>query len=175
VSTVQRRLIVVATAVLLAAPVLRSALSSALVSRGDALLYARDARAREKYLLGLLVDPGNAAAADRYIFASFLSREPNELEDAIRVAGAVLQTHPQETSVRMDRALCLQVRKQYRLAARDFEEVGRERADVQALALAAADARIGGDMASARSLLSAAARIDPNYVPVRIALERSRR
>jgi Flp pilus assembly protein TadD len=168
-----RRVLLVATALLLSAPILRPALSSALVTRGDALLYARDVRAREKYALALWVDPGNTVAADRYVFAAFLSRKPEQLEDAVRVASVVLQTHPHEANVRMDRALCLQLRKQYRLAARDFEEVGGERADVQALALAAADERIGGDMSAARRLLSAAAHIDPNYVPVRIALERS--
>jgi tetratricopeptide (TPR) repeat protein len=169
-----RRILVVATALLVSVPILRPALSSALVTRGDALLYARDVRAREKYSLALRIDPGNTVAADRYVFAAFLSRKPQELEDAVRVASVVLKTYPHEASVRMDRALCLQLRKQYRMAAQDFEEVGRERADVQALALAASDERMGGDMLAARRLLFAAAHIDPKYMPVRIALERSR-
>jgi Flp pilus assembly protein TadD len=163
---------VVATALLLAAPILRPSLSSALVTRGDALLYARDSRAREKYSLAMWMDPGNTGAADRYVFAGFLTQEPSELEDASRVASLVLQSYPHDASVRMDRALCLQRLKRYRLAAQDFEQVGRERADVQALALAASDARISGDAAAARRLLFAAEHIDPSYLPVRIALER---
>jgi Flp pilus assembly protein TadD len=170
-----RRLLLVVTALLLAAPLLRPAMSSALVTRGDALLFARDARARAKYALALRFDPGNTVAADRYVFSAFLSRKPSQLEDAVGVAGAVLRKRPNEAILRMDRALCLQLLRRYALAARDFELVGRERHDVQALALAAADQRLGGNAAKGRQLLLIAATIDPHYMPVRVALERDRR
>lgn len=170
-----RKLLVVAVALMLAVPLLRPALSSALVTRGDALLYAGDARARAKYALALRVDAANVVAADRYIFSAFLSRKPDELEDAVRIAGPVLRAHPREATVRLDRALCLQLLKRYALAARDFELAGRERGDVQALALAAADAKRSGDALKARRLLRAAAALDPGYVPVKVALERDER
>jgi len=167
-----RRLIVVAAALILAAPLLRPAISSALVTRGDALLYANDDRARDKYALALRLDAGNVVAADRYVFSAFLSRKPTELERAVRMAGVVLRRLPGNAAVRMDRALCLQLLKRYVQAEADFEAVGRERSDVQALALAASDARIIGDSAKARRLLRAAERIDPHYIPVRLNLKR---
>ena len=173
--TTARRLVVVTTALVLAVPILRPVLSSALVSRGDVLLYARDTRARSKYALALWMDPGNMVAADRYVFSAFLSREPHELEDAIRVASVVLRAYPDAAAVRMDRALCLQLLRRYSQAESDFEEVGRKLADVQALALAAADAKMSGNPEKARRLWVAAAHIDPQYVPVRTALERNRR
>ncbi len=75
----------------------------------------------------------------------------------------------------MDRALCLQLLRRYVLAAEDFELVGRERSDVQALALAAADQRLSGNPAKATQLLLIARIIDPHYIPVRVALERGSR
>ena len=170
--TTLRRFVLVAAALILSVPLLRPAISSALVTRGDALLYANDARARDKYALALWFDGGNMVAADRYVFSAFLSREPNELASAVRIARVVLRAFPGNTAVRMDRALCLQLLRRYAQAERDFEAVGRERNDVQALALAASDARIIGNAAKARRLLAAAERIDPLYVPVRFALER---
>jgi Flp pilus assembly protein TadD len=174
-ATTFRKLLLVVTALLLAAPLLGSAMSSALVTRGDALLFARDPRARAKYALALRFDAGNTVAADRYVFSAFLSRTPSDVEDAVRVAGAVLRKAPNEAIVRMDRALCLQLLRRYVLAARDFELVGRERHDVQALALAAADQRLIGNAAKARQLLLIANTIDPHYMPVRVALERDSR
>jgi len=172
--TMGRRLVVVIAALSLAVPILRSALSSALVTRGDALFYMHDTRASDKYALALQLDRNNVTAADRYVFTAFLSREPHELEKAIRIASAVLQADPDEAAVRMDRALCLQLLKRYPQAERDFEEVGRQLSDVRALAMAASDARLNGDTTKARRLLLAAAHLDPRYVPVRIALERNR-
>lgn len=174
-ATTFRRLLLVVTALLLAAPLLRPAMSSALVTRGDALLFVRDSRARAKYTLALRFDSGNTVAADRYIFSAFLSRKPSDLVDAVRVAAVVLRKRPDEAIVRMDRALCLQLLRQYALAAQDFELVGRERDDVQALALAAADQRLSGNTAKARQLLLVAQAIDPHYMPVRVALERGSR
>ena len=169
-----RRFGVVAFALACAAPMLRSAMSSALVTRGDALLYAHDERAQTKYLLALRIDSANLVAADRYIFAAFLSRRGREIEDALRVADAVLRDHPRAASVRMDRALCLQLLRRYAQAEPDFERVGKERGDVQALALAAADAVRITDVQKANGLLHLAQRIDPRYAPVRAALERLR-
>jgi tetratricopeptide (TPR) repeat protein len=170
-----RRLAVVALALVFAVPMLRPALSSALVTRGDALLYTRDERAKEKYRLALALDNANVSAADRYVFVAFLSHKRGELEDGIRLAGTVLARYPGDTTLRMDRALCLQLLRRYASARMDFERVGKERADVQALALAAADAKRLGDAAGAYRLLLLAQRIDATYVPVRIALARSRR
>lgn len=172
--TTRRRLAVVIVALSLAVPILRPALSSALVTRGDALFYMHDTRASDKYALALRLDRDNVTAADRYVFTAFLSRAPHKLEEAIRVASVVLQAHPDEATLRMDRALCLQLLKRYPQAERDFEKVGRTLSDVRALAMAASDARLNGDATKARQLLRAAAHIDPLYIPVRIALERNR-
>ncbi len=168
-----RRLAVATIAVLCAAPIVRPAISSALVTRGDTLLYARDTRALEKYRLALRIDPTNLDAADRYVFAAFLNRRRAELEEAINLAGVFLTRDPSDAALRMDRALCLQLLKRYAAARVDFEWVGRQRADVQALALAAADAKKTGDWATARRLLLLANRTDPTYIPVRAALARS--
>jgi tetratricopeptide (TPR) repeat protein len=169
-----RRLIVVLTALLCAIPIVRPAISSALVTRGDAMLFARDPRAEEKYRLALAIDPANVVAADRYVFAAFLSRRPAELEAGVQLAGTVLVRDPRNAALRIDRALCLQILKRYAAARADFEWVGKQRGDVQALALAAADARRSGREADARRLLLLAHRVDPLYVPVRLALARSR-
>ncbi len=170
-----RRLVIAVLALAFAAPILRPAISSALVTRGDALLYARDGRAKEKYQLALAIDATNVTAADRYVFVAFLSRRRGEVEDGIRLATAVLARYPGDTTLRMDRALCLQLLRRYAAARIDFERVGEQRGDVQALALAAADAKRVGDAADAHRLLLVAHRIDEKYVPVRIALARSRR
>jgi len=169
-----RRLALVAIALACAYPMLRSAISSALVTRGDALFYARDGRAKIKYRLALQIDPGNVIAADRYVFAAFLERTSVALEDGVEVAGLVLRDNPEATAVRMDRALCLQRLGRYGAAERDFERVGQERRDVQALALAASDAARSLDAAKAKRLLRLAERIDPRYTPVRVALARVR-
>jgi tetratricopeptide (TPR) repeat protein len=120
----------------------------------------------------LQIDPGNMVAADRYVFAAFLTRNRTELEDAVRVAGVVLRDNPEAAGVRMDRGLCLQLLRQYAGAERDFERVGKDRWDVQALALAASDAARTSDAAKAKRLLHLAERIDPKYTPVRVALAR---
>ncbi|MGB6986444.1 MAG: hypothetical protein WBD74_10770 [Candidatus Aquilonibacter sp.] len=169
-----RRLAVATIAVLLATPIVRPAISSALVTRGDTMLYARDTRALEKYRLALTIDPANLDAADRYVFAAFLSRRRVELEEGVNLAGTVLTRDPRDAALRMDRALCLQLLRRYASARVDFEWVGKQRADVQALALAAADAGKTGDRVAAHGLLLVANRTDPSYIPVRSALARSR-
>lgn len=169
-----RRLALVAIALACAYPMLRSAISSALVTRGDALLYARDSRAKIKYRLALQIDPGNVIAADRYVFAAFLERTSAALEDGVQIADLALRGNPEATAVRMDRALCLQRLGKYAAAERDFERVGDERRDVQALALAASDAVRSLDGAKARRLLRLAQQIDPRYAPVRLALTKVR-
>lgn len=169
-----RRLTLVLTALFSAIPIVRPAISSALVTRGDAMLFARDPRAQEKYRLAFAIDPSNIGAADRFVFAAFLSRKARELEDGVQLAGTVLARDPGNATLRMDRALCLHLLKRYATARADFEWVGKRRGNVQALALAAADARKCGRPEEARRLLLLAHREDPTYLPVRLALARSR-
>jgi len=170
-----RRLALVTIALLLALPILRQSISSALVTRGDALLYLRDSAAKEKYRLALTIDSANSSAAERLVFAEFLSHDARELEDGVRVASFALIADPRDAGLRMDRALCLQLLKRYVQARVDFEVAGKQRGDVQALTLAAADARRTHDLIGARRLLLLAQRTDPAYLPVRTALSRVQR
>jgi tetratricopeptide (TPR) repeat protein len=165
-----RRGALVTAALLLSTPLLRSSLSSAMVTRGDGLLYAGDGRAVAMYRRALFIDPRNDVAADRYAFAALLAHDPLQIEDGIRVATESLSARPHNTVLRMDRALCLQRIGRFREAEVDFERVGLENHDVQALAFAAADARKLRRFDRARTLLAFGERIDPNYLPIRHAL-----
>jgi tetratricopeptide (TPR) repeat protein len=169
-----RRTLLVATALLLSAPLLRSSISCALVTRGDGLLYARDARASVMYRRAVEVDPGNEVAADRYAFAALLSHRRSEVEDGIRIASLGLAAHPDDAALRMDRALCLQRMKRFASAETDFRRVALQTRNVQALAFAAADARKLLRPAQARELLLLAARVDPHYAPVQRDLREMR-
>ena len=171
-ASLRRRLALVVLSLVGALPLVRPALGWALVARGDALLLAHDPRAQAKYRLALTIDPANEVAADRYVFTAFLSRDIARLDDAVSFAQAVLVGHPRDAVLRMDRALCLQLQGRYADAEREFALAGMQRGDVQALALAAADARRLGNLRDARRLLRAAYRIDPHYRPVRSALAR---
>ncbi len=170
-----RRALLVVTALVLAAPLLRASVASALVTRGDGLLYSQDARATVMYRRALAIDPNDNAAADRYAFSALLSRRKSVIEDGIRVLDVALSNHPEDDTLRMDRALCLQKLKRYDLAEPDFERVGIETRNVQALAFAAADARKLSRIGKSRSLLLAASRIDPKYEPIRLALRGMKR
>ena len=173
-ATVRRALLVV-TALTLAAPLLRTSVASALVTRGDGLLYTRDARAAAMYRRALAIDPGDSVASDRYALSALLSHRKSIIEDGIRVLDLALVNHPEDATLRMDRALCLQKLKRYSLAEPDFERVGMENRNVEALAFAAADARKLSRISKARSLLLVASRIDPKYEPIRLALHGMKR
>lgn len=136
-----RRALLVAIALACAAPLLRVSLADALVTRGDALLFARDPRAEQKYRLALVLDSGNRDAADRLTFAAFLSHDRRRIAHAIVVADAVLRADPHDAALLADRGLCLQVLHRYARAARDFERAGRASGSRLDLALADADAR----------------------------------
>jgi tetratricopeptide (TPR) repeat protein len=162
----------IAIALLLAIPLLRPALSSALVSRGDALLYARDPAATTMYRRAVDVDADDDLAADRYAFAALLSHRRSQVEDAIRVVGVALRSTPNDAKLRMDEALCLQTLKYYASAENDFAQVALQTNDVEAFLFAADDERKLSRIAIARRFLVDAVRIDPSYIPARLALRR---
>jgi Flp pilus assembly protein TadD len=131
----------VVLALLLAAPLLRASVASALVTRGDALLFAHDERAASKYALALAIDRDDLDAADRLVFAAFLSRNVSQVEIALRVADATLLRHPQDGTMFADRGLCLQFLRRYALASRDFLQAGKLTGSRLDRAIAAADLR----------------------------------
>jgi tetratricopeptide (TPR) repeat protein len=121
-----RRVAVAVIALAIAALIFRPQIADALVARGDDLLYknARD-RALLHYARALAFDPASGTAADRYVFVSMERHTRASLGDALAVANAYLRSHPGDSSVLNDRALCYLVLRQYRNAARDFELAAR--------------------------------------------------
>jgi hypothetical protein len=170
-----RRFTVVGAALVISAICLHGSISSALLTRGDALLYMHDPRSQVMYRRAFDWDTRNIDAADRFVFGALLSHRRSAIDDGISLATRVLTADPSATSLRMDRALCLQVSRRYADAERDFEIVGRTSKNVQALAFAASDARLKDDLQRELALLELAARIDPGFVPVRLRLERRTR
>jgi tetratricopeptide (TPR) repeat protein len=137
-----RRLLLVAIALACTIPLVRGALASALVTRGDALLFAGDGRAQQKYRLALTLDPSDDEAADRYVFAAFLSHDRRRILAAVAIADAALRAHPADAALLADRGLCLHVLRRYAPAARDFARAGSISGDRLDLALAAAETRL---------------------------------
>jgi tetratricopeptide (TPR) repeat protein len=168
-----RRLAIVAIALLLSAVLLRGAMSSALVSRGDELEIAGDGgRAIAKYKLAIMLDHANAVALDRFAFSAIRSHRTERLRETLRLMGASSIASPQ---LIMDRALCLHLLGEYSRAAFDFEAAGMKQHDARALLFAALDQRRAHHIARARSELSAAVAFDPAFVPAQAAYVRSKR
>lgn len=168
-----RRLALVGLALGASTIMLHEQLSSALVTRGDALTYAGDlAAARTMYLRALWFDAGNGVAEDRYVFAAMATHEVRALAEAARLASAYLRDHPNDEVVRMDRALCEQRLGMTARAADDFERVGRTRGDARALMFAALDRSRAGRVQAARELLRTAIALDPTFTPARRSIAR---
>jgi tetratricopeptide (TPR) repeat protein len=171
VRSLARRLGLVLGAIVLAAILLRGSLSSALVSRGDALAYSGNAgRAAVMYRRALWFDAGNGAAVDRYVFAAIVSHDRRALGRGVDIASSYLLRNPGDATVRMDRALCFQRLQKRRAAAEDFELAGRALRDARALMFAALDERAMRERRGARRLLVLALEADPGFLPAKRAL-----
>lgn len=170
-----RRVGVVIFALVTAAVVVRPALSSALVTRGDELSFRGQlGRAREMYRRALLADASNATAADRYAFLAVLSHERDFLESGAAVATAALDRAPGDVRLHMDRALCEQGLRRLSKAAADFEYAGLRGHDPSALTFAALDVAAGNRM-YAEHLLRTALAYDTRFLPARRDLARLER
>lgn len=171
--TLHRRALLVFTAIATAALVLHVQLSSALVSRGDALAYSGStSRALVMYERATWFDRDNGSAADRLAFAAMLSHDPSRLHDGVRIASGFLARHPGDGTLLMDRALCEQRLGTLAAAAKDFERAGRARRDPSAMMFAALDERRLARIERSHVLLEEALAFDPSFAPARQALAR---
>lgn len=167
-----RRLVLATVSLAIAAALTRAQLSSMLVSRGDALAFAGDARAQTLYARALVLDARNAVATDRIAFAAILAHDPPKLRAAVALADRLLGRDPHNMTIAMDRALCLQLLHRYRSAMVAFAAVGSGSGDPRAFVFAADDAAKLGALERAHRYAEMAGRIDPRFVPARRALAR---
>ena len=169
-----RKLTLALFATAVSAVILRADLSSALVTRGDALAYfgQRDA-ARSAYAKALFFDPRNAVAADRYAFDAAMTYDSQTLRGCISIASRYLAKAPRDGAVLMDRALCYQHERCLELAVVDFRRAGEVARDARAFMFAALDERALHRPAAARELFEKALATDPSFLPARRELART--
>ncbi len=169
----RRRIALVAVAAGATAIVLRGTLASALVTRGDEMLYAgQRMRALAFYRRALLVDENDADAVDRYVFLSMTLHRADALRRAVAVATRFLTIRPADARVRFDRALCEWRLKRAPQAERDFVAVARVKRDARAYVFAGYAAAATGAQERARQWWRAALALDAAYAPARRALSR---
>ncbi len=168
-----RRCVLAALGVAGAAAVLRPQISSALVVRGDEMLYmSRPSRALVFYHRALFFDSNNVTAADRYVFVSMMTHRRRVLEGAVAVASSFLQRHGGDVTILMDRALCNRFLGRERAAEVDFVRAGLGRAGAPALVFAGFAALREGSRERARHWWRIALQERPGYAPARRALQR---
>jgi tetratricopeptide (TPR) repeat protein len=168
-----RRTVLAALGVGIAAALLRPQLADALVVRGDEFLYRGDpARSLEFYRRALVADPDDGAAVDRFAFAATSLRDRAALAEAIGRACDYLRRHPEDTAVRMDRAMAYRRFGDARRALADFALVGARTADPRALTFAGFEARGLGESNLARRFWRSAVAVRPRFPAAVRALER---
>jgi tetratricopeptide (TPR) repeat protein len=170
-----RRIALALLGIAIAAWILRPQISDALVVRGDEFLYRADAPSALRYYRRALgVDEDDGAAADRFAFVAAMLRDPGANAEALRETSAYLQRHPDDTIVRMDRAMAYRAAGISRAALADFSLVGARTNDPRAFTFAGYAAERSGDAALARRLWRAALALQPGFVAAKRALERKR-
>lgn len=170
-----RRASVAALGIGIAAVILRPQIADALVVRGDEYLYrSQDARALRYYARALAIDADDGAAADRFAFAAMLSRDPQAIAASLRETSAYLARHPEDATVRMDRAMAYRAAGQLPAALADFALAGAQTGDARALAFAGFTAERLRERALARRYWRAALSARPGFLPARRALARLR-
>ncbi len=174
VSTVSGRILLTTVAILFAALLLRGQLSSALVTRGDALAYwGAHNDARVMYARALAFDETNRIAADRYAFAAAISNNSDAIRGGIEVASRYLTRFPDDGVVLMDRALCYQHQGKLAAAIADFQRSGRIERDPRAFMFAALDERALHHASRARAFFRTAIVVDPQFTPARFRAART--
>jgi tetratricopeptide (TPR) repeat protein len=157
-----RRFAIAAIAIAIAAWMLRGQMADALVTRGDEWLYrAMPRRALQYYRRAVWLDAGDAAAVDRFAFASALLHDKRAAETSIAFSTAYMARHPRDTVVRMDRAMAERAIGSTKRALADFAAVGLQTHDARAFVFAGHAARMLGEVAYARNLLHAALALQP--------------
>ena len=169
-----RRVGLIMIALVLSSVLLRSQLASALVTRGDDLVFWGNERAAlAKYEIAVRIDPSSAAAADRFAFTAIRMHQPALLRRAVRFIDIALAPRASDPMLGLDRALCLHALGSYAEAAAAFSAVGVRTRDARALMFAALDLERIHRGAEARSLLKSAVALDPGFMPARHDLLRS--
>lgn len=169
-----RKVAIVIISLSISCALLRTQLSSALVTRGDALAYWGDQNeARAAYKKALFFDPLNGVAADRYAFSASMTSDRQILESCVAVASTYLLRAPDNSAILMDRALCYQHQRFLAAAIKDFSRVGETARDARAFMFAALDERVLHQSLRARRLLRKAVLVDPQFLPARRELGNS--
>jgi len=165
-----RRACVAAFALALAAPILRTPMSFAIVARGDDFLYrGRPDRAVAYYARAVAVDEANDVAVDRYVFFRLERGTQEDVRYALETADRFLHTH-EDANVRADRALCNLRLHRYREAAADFGIAGRTLRDARYLTFAGWASLFDGRRTAARSFWAEAGAL--GFAPAKSALDR---
>lgn len=171
----RRRFCLATMSLALAAWLFAPQVADGLVIRGDDFMYRHaSSQALTRYERALRIDRENAAATDRIVFTDMELRTPQSLRLGIDVASAYLARRRDEPVILADRALCYLIERRYAPALADFERVARLRRDARYFVFAGWAAYHEHDRERARALWSSALAIEPDYVPARRALERSR-
>ncbi|MGR4065145.1 MAG: hypothetical protein ACLQPV_06825 [Vulcanimicrobiaceae bacterium] len=172
-STFIRNAAVAAFAASVAGALVRDQIASALVARGDELLYRSSVAASIAYYRrAVTIAPSSAAAVDRLAFAATLLRDRNSLQEAAISTSRYLEEHPADDAIRADRAFVLRLLGQYARAAGDFAIAGTRRHDPRLLALAGYSELRAGDRRSARRDWIEALAVDASFRPAALALAR---
>lgn len=165
-----RRACVAAFALMLAAPVLRTPMSFAIVARGDDFLYrGQPERAAAYYARAVSIDDTNDVAVDRYVFFTLERGRRRDVLHALEAADHFLHAH-EDANVRADRALCNLKLHRYREAAADFGIAGRALRDARYLTFAGWASFFEGRRTAARSFWAEAGAL--GFAPAKSALER---
>lgn len=161
---VDRRFLLGAFGIIVAAWLMRAQIADALVLRGDEWLYrAHPATSLVYYRRAAWIDPGDGVAVDRFAFVAITLRNRRVLSDAIALATWYLHTYPTDSIVRMDRAMAYRSIGRTRDALNDFAIVGARARDPRALTFAGYAARQLGATARARELWRTALALQPNF------------
>jgi hypothetical protein len=167
-----RRTLLALTGVAISALLLRSQVADALVVRGDEFLYrAQPSRALGYYARALMVDSDDGAAADRFAFVAMIVRDRRAITETLRETTVYLQRHPEDSVVRMDRAMAYRVAGVARGAMEDFALVGARTGDPRALTFAGYAADSLGRRTLARRFWRAAIGAQPGFPSAIRALE----
>jgi tetratricopeptide (TPR) repeat protein len=170
-----RLVVLVAGAALVALVAARGSISDSLVVRGDSLLYGRNPeRALPYYRRAIAVDSANGVAVDRFSFASLMQRDRSSMNVATTICTNFLQRHPDDWTVRLDRAMLFRAVGDLVRAEQDFAVAGRAGRDAQAMSFAGFTARALGRHAEERRYLNAALSYAPGFEPARNALSKAR-